>query len=248
MKTLAFLNRNIKEIIREPLSIVFLLILPSVLFVVLESIMLSLNIDLNDVPQFKIESMVSGMIVFSFSFVSIFLGNIIANDRESCFLLRLKATPMKSHNFILGYTLFMLPFTLIQEIIMVIIGIILGLKFSVNVLLSMLMIWPLSLLFIGCGIIFGICFNSRSVGGISSILPMATSLLGGVFFPLEIMEGPFKTICYIFPFANAISIEKNIIYNNFDIVINMIIVIIYIVVIYFISIIIFNYRLKHDSI
>jgi len=248
MKTLAFLNRNIKEIIRDPLSIVFLLVIPSLLFIILESIMISLNIDLNTVPQFKIEAMVSGMIVFSFSFASIFLGNIIANDRESCFLLRLKATPMKSHNFILGYTLVMLPFTLIQEIIMAFIGIILGLKLTLNVLLSMLIIWPLSLLFIGCGIIFGICFNSRSVGGISSILPMATSLLGGIFFPLDLIEGPFKTICYIFPFANAINIEKNIIYNNFDILLNLVVVIIYIVVIYSVSIFVFDYRLKHDSI
>lgn len=248
MRTLSFFSRNIKEIIRDPLSIIFLIVFPVSLFVILQSVIRSMNVDISYVPQFEINKMTMSMIVFSFSFITIFLGNIIASDRESCFLLRLKATPMKSYDFILGYTLMMIPLAFFQEIAMTLTGLLFGFSFSINTIISLLVLWPLSLLFIGFGIIFGIFFNAKSVGGIASLLPTMTSLLGGIFFPIDNMSGGFKDVCYFLPFANASKLAKMINLNNYDVLSNLINIFIYIIAIYVISLFTFSYRLHHDKI
>ena len=104
MKTIVFAKRNLLEILKDPLASVFFIILPTVLFIALKLIISSLGADIASVPQFEIKNLTAGMIIFSFSFITIFVGNNFAIDRDSSFLLRLNSSPMKSHNFILGYT------------------------------------------------------------------------------------------------------------------------------------------------
>lgn len=102
MKTIVFAKRNLLEILKDPLASVFFIILPTVLFIALKLIISSLGADIASVPQFEIKNLTAGMIIFSFSFITIFVGNNFAIDRDSSFLLRLKASSMKSYNFILG--------------------------------------------------------------------------------------------------------------------------------------------------
>lgn len=249
MRSLKFTKRNFLELIRDPLASVFFLVFPGVLFLVLSLIIRSMGEEaILTVPQFEITHLTMAMIVFSFSFITIFVANIIATDRESFFLMRLKASPMRALDFIVGYTLSLIPIAILQEVVMLLIGICLGLKLTGLVLLGALILLPFSLLFIGLGILFGTLVNSKAVGGLASIVPTLASLLGGMFFPLETMEGGFKTVCYIFPFANAIKVGNLVVQNNFNILSEVLIVLAYTIGVYAISVIIFEYKLHHDSI
>ena len=65
MKILNFSNRNFKEIIRDPLSIIFAIVLPLFLLFIFEQF----NIP-ND--NYKIENFTPGVIIFSLSFITLF--------------------------------------------------------------------------------------------------------------------------------------------------------------------------------
>ena len=159
-----------------------------------------------------------------------------------------KSNGISRKTFIKGLLISIIPIALFQEIFMLIIGMILGLTINGYIFLAALFLFPMSFLFIGFGILFGTLVNSKAVGGLSSIIPTMTSLLGGMFFPLDNMEGGFKTICYIFPFANATKVSNLIIQGNFNVWLPYLIVLAYVIVIYGISIFILNYKLSHDGI
>ncbi len=251
MRTITFAKRNFIELVKDPIATIFFIVFPSVLFIVLQLIMKGLNIPLDQTPQFEITHMTGSMIVFSFSFITIFVGNVFANDRESSFLLRLKSTPMKSFDFIFGYTLAFLPIALIQEIVMVIIALCFGLNFSLNVLLTILILFPMSLLFIGLGLLLGSLISSKVVGPLASIGPTACGFLGGMFFPLEnIPSGnAFKIICQYLPFYPSIDVANKILNGVYsDILVNYLITISYTIILYILSVLVISINLKRDKI
>ena len=125
MRYLQFAKRNFKEILLDPLSWIFMFILPILLFIVLQIMVKAIG-DISYTPQFEINHLTISMIIFSFSFLTIFSGNMISHDKEEKYLLRLKSTPMKPIDFVLGYTLCNLPLAFIQEIIIIIVGLCFG--------------------------------------------------------------------------------------------------------------------------
>ena len=104
MRMMFFSSRNYKEILRDPLNIAFGLGFPLVLILLLSAIQANIPVDL-----FRIDSLIPGIAVFGFSFISLFSGMLIAKDRGTSFLIRLYTTPMKSKDYILGYTLPLVP-------------------------------------------------------------------------------------------------------------------------------------------
>ena len=127
MKTLSFAVRNFKEIIRDPLNLLFGLGFPLVLILLLSAIQANIPVDL-----FKIEQLAPGIAVFGLSFMTLFSATIISKDRGSSFLQRLYATPLTPFDFILGYTLPIIPIAIAQSIICYAVAILLGLKITVN--------------------------------------------------------------------------------------------------------------------
>src|SRR5690606_25449356 len=59
-----------------------------------------------DIPIeiFKIENFAPGIAMFSLSFIALFSGNLLANDRSSSFLARLFASPLTARDYIVGYS------------------------------------------------------------------------------------------------------------------------------------------------
>lgn len=88
MKSLTFAKRNIKEIIKDPLSLVFCIGLPLFLLVMISVMQKSIKVD-----QFEIEIFAPGIIVFSFAFITLFSSMLISGDRKSSFLIRLFTSP-----------------------------------------------------------------------------------------------------------------------------------------------------------
>lgn len=210
MRMLTFANRNTKEMIRDPLTVCFGLGFPLVLILLLSAIQANVPVAL-----FEIEHLTPGTTVFGLSFMTLFSATLIAKDRCSSLLQRLYTTPLTSLDFILGYTLPIVPFAVAQSIICYIVAIILGLEVTVNVLLAILFIIPISILFIALGLLFGSILNDKQVGGIcGALLTNLCAWLSGTWFDLELVGGAFKKIAYALPFVHAVELERAILAGN----------------------------------
>lgn len=178
MKTLMFSYRTVKEIIRDPISLFFGLVFPIVLLVLLTLINRNVPVDI-----FNIDMLTPGVAVFGLSFMALFSGQIIAKDRTSEFLTRLFTTPMKAKDFILGYTLPLIPIALLQTILCFVVAIFLGMKFSFSIILTIIFILPMGLVFISSGLLIGSLFSEKAVGSIcGALLTNVTALFSGAWF------------------------------------------------------------------
>ena len=211
MRMLAFANRNAKEILRDPLTMGFGLGFPLVLILLLSAIQANIPVSL-----FEIEHLSPGIAVFGLSFMTLFSATLISRDRGTALLQRLYTTPMSAADFILGYTLPIIPLSVAQSIVCYIVAIILGLDISVNILLAILFIVPISFLFIALGLLFGSILNDKQVGGIcGALLTNLSAWLSGTWFDLDLVGGVFKKIAYLLPFVHAAELERAVISGNY---------------------------------
>jgi ABC-2 type transport system permease protein len=207
-----FAKRNTKEIIRDPLTLVFGLGFPLILILLLSAIQASIPVSL-----FEIEHLTPGITVFGLSFMTLFSATLIAKDRGSSLLQRLYTTPLIPLDFILGYTLPIIPFAVAQSIICYIVAVILGLDITVNILYAVLFIIPISVLFIALGLLFGSILTDKQVGGIcGALLTNLSAWLSGTWFDLELVGGMFKKIAYSLPFVHAVEMERAVLEGNFS--------------------------------
>ena len=212
MKMLAFANRNAKEILRDPLTMGFGLGFPLVLILLLSAIQANIP-----VSMFEIEHLSPGIAVFGLSFMTLFSATLISRDRGTALLQRLYTTPMSAADFILGYTLPIIPLSVAQSIVCYIVAIILGLDISINILLAILFIVPISFFFIALGLLFGSILNDKQVGGIcGALLTNLSAWLSGTWFDLDLVGGAFKTIAYFLPFVHATELERAVIAGNYS--------------------------------
>jgi ABC-2 type transport system permease protein len=124
---------------------------------------------------------------------------------------------MTSADFILGYTLPILPIALMQSAVTYIAAIILGLKISINILVCILFTIPISLLFIALGLLFGSILNDKQVGGIcGALLTNLSAWLSGVWFDLELVGGAFVSIANALPFVHAVRLLRGVLAGSFE--------------------------------
>lgn len=212
MRMFTFAKRNTKEIIRDPVNVCFGLGFPLILILLLSAIQANLPVSL-----FEIEHLTPGITVFGLSFMTLFSASLIAKDRGSSLLQRLYTTSMTPLDFILGYTLPIVPFAVAQSIVCYFVAIILGLDITVNILLGILFIIPISVLFIALGLLFGSILTDKQVGGIcGALLTNLSAWLSGIWFDLELLGGAFKQIAYALPFVHAVEMERAVLSGNFS--------------------------------
>ena len=211
MRMLSFANRNTKEILRDPLNLAFGLGFPLVLLVLLSAIQANIPVEL-----FEIESLVPGITVFGLSFMTLFSATLIAKDRGSSLLQRLYTTPLTSVDFILGYTLPIVPIAVMQSVVCYVAAVILGLEITVNILYAVLFIVPVSLLYIAIGLLCGSVFTDKQVGGIcGALLTNLSAWLSGIWFDLELVGGVFNKIAHALPFVHAVKMLRAVLSGNF---------------------------------
>lgn len=204
MRMLTFAKRNTREILRDPLTLLFGLGFPLVLILLLSAIQANIP-----VPLFEIAHLTPGITVFGLSFMTLFSATLIAKDKESSLLQRLYTTPLTPLDFILGYTLPIIPFAVAQSTVCYIVALFLGLEVTVNILLAILFILPISLLFIALGLLCGSVLNDKQVGGIcGALLTNLSAWLSGTWFDLDLVGGAFKGIAYALPFVHAVEMER----------------------------------------
>jgi len=212
VRMLTFAKRNVKEILRDPLTLFFGLGFPLVLLVLMSVIQANIPVSLFELPH-----LTPGITVFGLSFMTLFSATVIAKDRSSAFLSRLYTTPLTPMDFILGYTLPMLPIAAAQCVVCYLGSILLGLDVTVHLLPAILMIVPVSLLYIAMGLLFGSILNEKQVGGIcGALLTNLSAWLSGVWFDLSLVGGTFRKIADALPFVHAVELERAILAGNYD--------------------------------
>ena len=211
MRMLCFANRNTKEIIRDPITALFGLGFPLILILLLSAIQANIPVAL-----FEIESLAPGITVFGLSFMTLFSATLIAKDRSSALLQRLYTTPMTASDFILGYTLPIVPFAVAQSIVCYLAAVLLGLEITVHILFAILFAIPVSLLFIALGLLFGSILTDKQVGGVcGALLTNLSAWLSGTWFDLELVGGAFRKIAYALPFVHAVEMERAVLAGRY---------------------------------
>lgn len=204
MRLLTFSRRTAKEILRDPLNLFFGLGFPLVLIGLLTAIQANIPVEM-----FELEHLTPGITVFGLSFMTLFSATLISKDRESALLQRLYTTPLTASDFIFGYTLPILPITVVQAIICYIAAALLGLELKITVLYAILFLIPVALFYIALGLICGSVFTSKQVGGIcGALLTNLSAWLSGIWFDVDLVGGAFKKIASVLPFIHAVELER----------------------------------------
>ena len=242
MRIINFAKRNFKELIRDPISLVFEIVLPIFLLFIFQQF---------NIPDesYKLSNFTPGIILFGFSFITLFTATLIAKDRGSSLLIRLGVSPMKSKDFILGYMLSILPIIIIQDILFFIVAILLGLEFSFNIILAILVSLVVSLLFIFLGILIGSLVSEKATGGLGSLVVQLVCFTSGMYFSKDLVGKFFAVICEILPFESCLNIIKGVLNNDYSLISfqNIIVFSFYTIIVFVISVIIFKNKMTSDN-
>ena len=213
MRLRTFAIRCAKEILRDPINLCFGLGFPLVLLYLLSAIQANIPVSL-----FEIDALTPGVSAFGLSFLTLFSASLIAKDRESSFLQRLYATPLRGVDFILGYMLPLLPIALGQVILCYLFAIPLGLTVSINVVYAIIGILPMAIFNVALGLLCGSVFGVKQVGGIcGALLTNLSAWLSGVWFDLDLVGGTFKKIANLLPFVHGAEMGKALFLGEFEV-------------------------------
>ena len=248
MKTRVFAARCGKEIIRDPLTVGFGLGFPIILILLFSIINSSIPPEAGN-TLFEINNLTPGMIVFGFSFISLFSAMLISKDRTSSYLLRLYASPLKSRDFILGYSIPLLFIGLGQSVICYCFALIMGLTPTWNIIPAILLNIPTSIFFIGLGLLCGSVFNDKQVGGIcGALLTNICAWLSGAWIPLDLIGGVFRKVAYALPFVHATNMGKYALEGKFsEILTPFLVVLAYALGIFVLAIFVFKNKMSADK-
>ena len=195
MRLTAFASRNTKEILRDPLTFCFGLGFPVVLLLLLSAINSAIP-EQAQMTMFNIDKLPTSNTVFGMSFISLFSSMLIAKDRTTSFMMRLFTSPLKAHEFIIGYTLPLLPMAILQSAVCVVVAFFLGLEVSVNILLMLAVNIPIAIVFISLGLLLGTLLNEKAVGGICGAL-------------LTNLSAWFSNLANALPLAHAVNAARD---------------------------------------
>jgi ABC-2 type transport system permease protein len=198
MRIRALTVRNIKEILRDPLSLIFLYATP-ILMLVLFYYLFSSQTD-----QFGLGFLAPSMCAFANAFLALFLGLLISLDRSSSFIIRLYTTETRGHEFMISYAAAMLPIGVSQSaVILLISGAVDASLFSARMLAGIAASLAVSFLYVSFGLLIGSLLGAKSVGGVASIVVMGQSILSGMWFPPEGLSSGFLKVMNALPFRSA---------------------------------------------
>jgi ABC-2 type transport system permease protein len=202
MRFMELAKRNFKETYLDLLSLGLVIVFPPALLLVLQTIG---AVD----PFFNVTNLAPGIAVFGFALLSLSSGMLLAKDRESSLLTRLLTAPLRANDFIIAYSLPYIPVMIIQMILVFAIAVPLGLEISGNVGLLFLILFLMSIGYIGLGMILGTVFTYKTVS-VAWIAVNLLTIFGGAWFPLEFVGGGIQSTMNALPFAHAIDAARDV--------------------------------------
>lgn len=207
-KCLILSQRNIKEMLRDPLSLIFCMGFPLVMLLLMQIIFTNIEV----IPDnFAIRSYASGICVFGYTFTSLYVAMQISSDKNTSFIKRINILPISKFSYYCSFFLSALPMALIQTVLFFLLSLIFKFPFDVNFLLSIIYLMPSAIFYICVGMLIGcICKNEKQTGPIFSIFISLTGLFGGVFMPISLFSGGFAEFINILPFGHSVLIGSEL--------------------------------------
>lgn len=203
-KTLIWCGRVTKEILRDPLSLIFGIGFPVVLLLLLSAIQSNVPVEI-----FALEELTPGIAFFGLSFLALFSAQLVARDRATFVLGRMFTTPIRAHHFILGYTLPLIPMVLVQGMICYALALILGLEWTPNIFLAILSLLPAAAFYIGIGLLCGSAMSEKAATSLcGALLTNVSAFLSGAWFSLEMVGKTFQSIVSVLPFPHAVELGR----------------------------------------
>lgn len=165
-------------------------------------------------PEIKefINFFVPGIIIFGLMILVPTIGRTMLSDKEKGFLPRLLTTPLKSTDFILGYSLPYILIVIIQIIIYISVGLLIGLKIIGSIWLAFLIFFIIGLCSIGIAMIVATLAKTQAQGEPACwlvLIPLA--MLSGLWFSIEGMHPVMRSIAEALPFLHAANASRYII-------------------------------------
>ena len=212
MKLYTFVQRNMKEILRDKVNVFF-----GIFFPILLLVMLTLSQSNIPVEQFPLYNLTPGIAVFGLSFISLFSGLLIAKDRSSSFMMRMKCSPMKATDFIFGYMIPFVPLAFIQTVVCYSVALCLGLTWSFLIIPCILVNTCISLFFISIGLLSGTFLTDKQVSSLlGALLTNLVAWLSGTWFDVGLVGGFFEKIANALPFIHMVDLGRNMYQGSWD--------------------------------
>ena len=207
-KLFALSKRNIKEMLRDPLSLVFCIAFPVLMLVMMQIIFKNVEY----MPEnYEIKNYAAGICVFGYAFTGLFVALQITGDKSNSFIKRINISPILPVTYLLSFLVSALPVTFVQTILFYAIALIFGFPFDINLLISIFYLIPSAVMYISFGILVGsLCKNEKQTGPITSIFISLAGIFGGVFMPLSSFKGGFAEFVNLLPFAHSVSIASQL--------------------------------------
>lgn len=250
MRTVVFASRNTKEILRDMITLFFGLGFPLVLMVLLSAINSSIPQQASEATElFQIQNLAPGISVFGLSFISLFSAQLISKDRTTSFVLRLFTSPLKAFDFIVGYTLPLVPMSIAQSAVCYVAAIFFGLDVTVNIPVAVVVNIPIALVFIALGLLAGTFLNEKAVGGIcGALLTNLSAWFSNIWFDTALVGGWFESVANALPFVHAVNAARFAVMGKYDEVVPQLLwVTVYAVVLLVLAISAFTIKMKRNK-
>lgn len=201
MRSTELVKRNVKEVIRDPLSLGIAVALPLVLLLTLQALG-------GDDASFLTPTLLTpGIVLFGFVMVMFSSSMILSRDRETSLLARLLTTPLRAADFVSGYSLPYLVVAIVQAAVLLAVGALLGLDSEGSVVIVALVLLLMAAFYVALGMIFGALLSVAQTSGAYALVLILT-IFGGAWFDLEEIGGVFLTIGDALPFKHALDATR----------------------------------------
>lgn len=202
MRSMELAKRNFKELYLDYLSLGLVIAFPPILLLILSPLS---RFDSSFTPA----NLAPGITLFGFVMLLLSSALILAKDRDSALLSRLLTAPLRPKDFISAYSLPYIPVAVIQMVLVFAIAALLGLETNGNLGLVFLILFVMSIGYIGLGMVGGSLFTYKQVPGFYTAVLLLT-IFSGAWFDLEVFGGVFQSIMNAFPFAHALDAARGV--------------------------------------
>lgn len=202
-------NRNIKEMVRSPLSLIFCLGFPIIMLLLMQLIFSNIK---GDIPSnFVITNYANGICVFGYAFTSLFVAIQISSDKNTSFIKRINIAPITKFGYYFSFFISSAPIILIQTILFFLIALIFKFPFNYKFILNIIYLLPSAFFYISFGVLIGsICKNEKQSSPMISVFITLVGIFGGVFMPLDNLSSGFNTFINLLPFSHSVYIGSKL--------------------------------------
>ena len=201
MRSTELAKRNLKEVLRDPLSLGIAIALPLLLLVTLQAL------GGEETPYMSPTLLTPGIILFGFVMVMFSSAMILSKDRETALLARLLTAPLRSNEFVTGYSAPYLLVAVMQWIVLMVVGVVFGLTIAGPMAAVVLVFALMAIFYVALGMILGATLTVAQTSGAYAVVLLLT-IFGGAWFDLEAIGGVFLTVGDLLPFKHALDASR----------------------------------------